>query len=120
MKAKKCLCGVCPFFLLLKISRDIVKKTKDVTDLRDGMNLDVNTILTKRSPPRIERKFPRQVDGIHVEELLGYLNEKTIKKIGIWGPAGVGKTTIMKNLNDKLGIKTKLFHYVIWITVGKD
>ncbi|KAL4613909.1 hypothetical protein ACB092_07G016200 [Castanea dentata] len=43
------------------------------------------------------------------------------KRIGIWGPGGVGKTTLVKNLNNQLReASTQPFGIVIWATVSKN
>lgn len=48
------------------------------------------------------------VDGYHI--------------IGVWGMGGVGKTTLVRALNNKLGKKhnTHPFHSVVLVTVSKD
>ncbi|KAL4613908.1 hypothetical protein ACB092_07G016300 [Castanea dentata] len=43
------------------------------------------------------------------------------KRIGIWGLGGVGKTTLVKNLNNQLReASTQPFGIVIWATVSKN
>ena len=41
--------------------------------------------------------------------------------IGIWGLGGIGKITLVKNLNNELNnTSTQLFGIVIWATVSKN
>ncbi|KAL5699688.1 hypothetical protein ACHQM5_030557 [Ranunculus cassubicifolius] len=40
--------------------------------------------------------------------------------IGVYGMGGIGKTTIMKNIHNRLLEQTQLFDKIIWITVSKD
>ncbi|GMY04904.1 probable disease resistance protein At4g27220 [Fagus crenata] len=54
-----------------------------------------------------------------VEEILGLLKDRDVKRIGLWGSGGIGKTTIMRNLNNHEDI-AKMFDIVIWITISKD
>jgi len=54
-----------------------------------------------------------------VEEILGYLRDREVKRIGLWGTVGVGKTTIMHNLNDDVEI-SKMFDIVISASVSKE
>ncbi|KAM3714841.1 hypothetical protein ACJW31_01G364500 [Castanea mollissima] len=54
-----------------------------------------------------------------VEEILGHLRDKNVKRIGLWGMPGIGKTTIMKSLNNYEDT-AKMFDIVIWVTVSKD
>ena len=44
---------------------------------------------------------------------------RKIRIIGIWGTVGIGKTTIMQNLNNHKDI-SKMFNIVIWATVLKE
>ncbi|XP_023873991.1 probable disease resistance protein At1g15890 [Quercus suber] len=54
-----------------------------------------------------------------IEEILGHLRDKNVKRIGLWGMPGIGKTTIMKSLNNYEDI-AKMFDIVVWVTVSKD
>ncbi|KAI9187294.1 hypothetical protein LWI28_026429 [Acer negundo] len=51
------------------------------------------------------------------------LNDSDVLRIGVWGMGGVGKTTLVKNLNNKLkgssSTSTQHFGVVIWATVSK-
>ncbi|KAF8376951.1 hypothetical protein HHK36_030322 [Tetracentron sinense] len=52
-------------------------------------------------------------------KILESIKSETIQIIGIWGRVGVGKTNILKALNDLPEIN-KMFDNVIWVTVSKD
>lgn len=47
-------------------------------------------------------------------EIRGHLRDQNIKRIGVWGTIGIGKTTIMHYLNDDEKI-AKMFDFVILI-----
>lgn len=53
---------------------------------------------------------------------MNMLSEDGVRSIGIWGMGGVGKTTLIKNLNNKLKSTslTQPFGTVIWVTVSKE
>ncbi|GLU15744.1 hypothetical protein SLE2022_322120 [Rubroshorea leprosula] len=51
------------------------------------------------------------------EKIRGYLMGNEVRKIGVCGIGGVGKTTIMKHINDELVRKAK-FDKVIWVTIS--
>ncbi|XP_012468847.2 disease resistance protein RPS2 [Gossypium raimondii] len=54
-----------------------------------------------------------------LEQVLELLRNDKLKGIGIWGTLGVGKTTIMKNLNNHEEI-AKMFDIVIWANVCSE
>jgi disease resistance protein RPS2 len=77
----------------------------------------------------VVEKLPERVINIHgpkigdkpflhstTEEILSHLQDKNVKRIGIWGMAGIGKTTLMQNLNNNEVI-AKMFDIVIWVIV---
>ena len=49
------------------------------------------------------------------EDLMG----DKVTKIGVWGMGGIGKTTIMKEINNRLQKETNKFNVVIWVTVSQ-
>ncbi|KAF8369715.1 hypothetical protein HHK36_032263 [Tetracentron sinense] len=95
----------------------------EVQKLREEGNLE-NGIIVESAPQRAQMMHtPRIKDkpSLHkvVEEVLDFLKESDIRRIGIWGLAGIGKTTIMQNLNNNDDI-TNFFDVVIWVTVSKE
>ncbi|XP_022717078.1 probable disease resistance protein At1g61300 [Durio zibethinus] len=55
-----------------------------------------------------------------MNEIWAYLMDDGVSKIGVWGMGGVGKTTVMKLINNQLLKETEKFNRVIWITVSKE
>ncbi|GKV15042.1 hypothetical protein SLEP1_g25844 [Rubroshorea leprosula] len=51
------------------------------------------------------------------EKIWGYLVGNEVRKIGVCGIGGVGKTTIMKHINDEL-VREAKFDKVIWVTIS--
>ncbi|KAH9715782.1 putative disease resistance protein [Citrus sinensis] len=49
------------------------------------------------------------------EDLMG----DKVTKIGVWGMGGIGKTAIMRHINNRLQEETNEFNDVIWVTVSQ-
>ncbi|XVF29561.1 hypothetical protein REPUB_Repub15cG0131900 [Reevesia pubescens] len=119
------LCGLCPFPGLLKLGKCIVKKTAEVVELRN--QIAQITIMHEKPPappiPVIEKHARKKSDvpsfNSRVETLVEWLEDENLKRICIWGPPGVGKTTIMENLHDEVGASRK-FDIIFWVTVTAE
>ncbi|CAK9168701.1 unnamed protein product [Ilex paraguariensis] len=68
--------------------------------------------------PRIENQTGYQ----NLVKIMDALSNNKQNRIGIWGMGGVGKTTLVKNLNNKLqsSSSTQPFSIVIWTTVSME
>lgn len=57
----------------------------------------------------------------NIAKVMDLLSNDEVKRIGIWGMGGVGKTTLIKNVNNKqknASQLTQFFSIVIWVTVS--
>ncbi|KAL0379795.1 UNVERIFIED_CONTAM: Disease resistance protein [Sesamum angustifolium] len=55
----------------------------------------------------------------NMAKVMNMLSREDMKRIGIWGMGGVGKTTLVKNINNKLTSPSHdSFSIIIWITVS--
>lgn len=74
-------------------------------------------VIKKKKSPNIEN-LP-SLRGI-IAEILGYfLGHKEVKRIGLWGKVGVGKTAILENLNNNEEV-AELFDLVIFATLADE
>ncbi|KAL3499803.1 hypothetical protein ACH5RR_038896 [Cinchona calisaya] len=55
----------------------------------------------------------------NMAKLMDLLNDDEVKRIGVWGMGGVGKTTLVKNVNNKLVSAPPTFTIIMWVTVSK-
>ncbi|KAK4850478.1 hypothetical protein QYF36_007105 [Acer negundo] len=57
----------------------------------------------------------------NLAKVMDLLNDDDVLRIGVWGMGGVGKTTLVKNLNNQLKSSSTLqFGIVIWATVSRE
>ncbi|XP_042513747.1 probable disease resistance protein At5g63020 [Macadamia integrifolia] len=123
VEVKNNRCGCLNVLSFLKLSKQMEEMVMDVCNLREAGKLE-NGIVIERPPEPVEMKHVKKMqdvpsrDGI-LEKIMEYLSEENIKRIGIWGMEGVGKTTIMKHLNDAPRM-AKDFEIIIWVTTKKD
>ncbi|GLU15736.1 hypothetical protein SLE2022_322050 [Rubroshorea leprosula] len=91
---------------------EVVKKIRVQGCFPDGLVVD-------RPPTRgviMSNDNPVGEDSAK-EKIRGYLVGNEVRKIGVCGIGGVGKTTIMKHINDEL-VREAKFDKVIWVTVS--
>ena len=85
------------------LSKDMAEKCNQVHSLwqegkrkRRLLDAELPNRVVGIRPAKIEYKSPLHK---HVEAAVGFLEDPEIKRIGIWGMVGTGKTTIIENLN---------------------
>nr|GLL17146.1 probable disease resistance protein At4g27220 [Ipomoea trifida] len=54
----------------------------------------------------------------NLAKMMDLLKSEEYKRIGVWGMGGVGKTTLVKNLNNQL-TNDPIFNIVIWVVVSQ-
>ncbi|KAK3188591.1 hypothetical protein Dsin_028152 [Dipteronia sinensis] len=54
-----------------------------------------------------------------MEEIWRHLMANEIKRIGVWGIGGAGKTTIVTHISNRL-VEENKFNHVIWVTVSQS
>ncbi|XP_058075099.1 disease resistance protein RPS5-like [Magnolia sinica] len=106
-----------------KLGKRVAKKLTDVADLitkgKDG-SLDV-VAETPLPNPVIEQPSTSAL-GMEstLNEALCSLREDKTRVIGIYGMGGVGKTTLLEEINNEYLKRTGDFHVVIWVVVSKE
>ncbi|KAI9185872.1 hypothetical protein LWI28_011461 [Acer negundo] len=58
----------------------------------------------------------------NLAKVMDLLNDNDVLRIGVWGMGGVGKTTLVQNLNNQLKRSSSMpqFGIVIWTTVSQN
>ncbi|KAL6340402.1 hypothetical protein AAG906_006057 [Vitis piasezkii] len=107
-------------------NKELVQRLKKVQRLRK-VGTSISMVAAHRLARRVEH-----IPGPSIEcqatatqnlaKIMSLLNDDGVGRIGVWGMGGVGKTTLVKNLNNKLrdASSTQSFGIVIWITVSKE
>ncbi|KAL4312376.1 hypothetical protein GQ457_01G004690 [Hibiscus cannabinus] len=109
--------------ILSRIGNKILETTKDVEDLfQKGKSLDGLDIDDARwiGQALSTTKLIGQVADELMSKVWAHLMDNGVPRIGVWGMGGVGKTTIMKLINNQLLKENAKFNIVIWITVSKE
>ncbi|XP_044499402.1 disease resistance protein At4g27190-like [Mangifera indica] len=112
--------GSIHYFNLMKLGKRIVKKTEEVVSLWNEREKIPSP--TVKKPPVLHTSIPTNkiIKFPSVEEtvrkLQEYLAEENIKTVGVGGPIGVGKSTIMNRLQQEI---EKPNNFVFLINVGK-
>lgn len=110
------------WFSKSKLSERIAKKSAEVYCLlAEGI---FERVVTAKSVKPVEKMGALNIEdkqSLHTvfQKTLSYLKHDKIRRIGIWGALGIGKTAIMRYLNDNEGI-AKMFEIIIWITMPGD
>ncbi|XP_058199774.1 disease resistance protein SUMM2-like isoform X2 [Rhododendron vialii] len=121
---KRCVGGLClDIFARIKLGKRVVNMIDDINELLDkskferGFLVDapVATVENQPDPPStLAESANRTLDMV-----LDKIQHNSTLKIGIWGMGGVGKTTILRLLNNTPEI-ARIFNFVIWVTVSKS
>lgn len=103
-----------------KLGKEVEEKLKAVDELKNqGRFVDVADTLPRG--PVDERPLEDTV-GLNLEfqEVERWIKDSQVKVIGMYGMGGVGKTTLLKKINNEF-VKTNYgFDLVIWIVVSKQ
>ncbi|XP_062169188.1 disease resistance protein At4g27190-like [Alnus glutinosa] len=111
-----------------RISREVAKKLKEIEDLLKAGSSHSGVVAVNHSMPRAVEHVPGPIiqDQTTASKTLAktmtLLSDDGVRRIGIWGMGGVGKTTLVGNLNNKLKSISSMqpFGIVIWVTVSKN
>ncbi|XP_023926661.1 disease resistance protein At4g27190 [Quercus suber] len=112
------------FFSRMQKGESAFKKTKDVEELyqagdfTDGLVLDLPECIGKMMPQ--STLVGESTAQRTKEQILACLFDNEVGKIGVYGMGGIGKTTVMKEVNNFLLNESNKFQSVIWVTVSKE
>nr|GLL17214.1 probable disease resistance protein At4g27220 [Ipomoea trifida] len=115
----------CSHSLHCKLSNNIAKQVAKAKQLiEEGKHFDnmiVGVIPVARPVQYIEVTSIKgqSTASRNLAKMMDLLKSEEYKRIGVWGMGGVGKTTLVKNLNNEL-INDPIFNIVIWVVVSRN
>ncbi|KAL5698145.1 mitogen-activated protein kinase kinase [Ranunculus cassubicifolius] len=119
---QKCSAENCPKFWLAryKLGKKVCRKLKIVADLISQGNFDV--VVDKSRPCQVQVQPESRTIGLDAkfEEVWNWIGDVQAKIIGIYGMGGVGKTTLLKKINNKFEKEVSSFDLVIWVVVSSE
>lgn len=80
-------------------------------------------VLVQDKPSDLVDERPEGINlglDANLEEVWRWIEDPSVGIIGIYGMGGVGKTTLLKKVNNKFSETSHSFSPVIWIIVSKD
>ncbi|XP_017604289.1 probable disease resistance protein At5g63020 [Gossypium arboreum] len=121
---RKCF-GCCPRNLqkAYKIGKKVLKKKEEVEELlKKGDFAAVTQRLPAPPASQMVAQFPMEnTVGLDskVEPVWKKIEDGNVGIIGLYGIGGVGKTTLLKKINNEFSIRNHEFDSVIWVTQSK-
>ncbi|KAG9445384.1 hypothetical protein H6P81_016724 [Aristolochia fimbriata] len=121
---QRCLMGWCPNLRWRhEVGKKASKQLDQVQKLKENGDrfLGSVTICHPRPPPDVEeiRLGDKYVATTVMEQVMDALGDDNVRSIGIHGMGGIGKTTLVKNINNRLK-GSRLFDKVIFVTVSQN
>ncbi|KAG6688011.1 hypothetical protein I3842_11G103300 [Carya illinoinensis] len=110
-----------------RISREVEGQLKRIEWLLKSGSSHIGVVAVNYSVPRAVEHIPgpsiqdETTASKTLAKTVTLLSDPEVRRIGIWGMGGIGKTTLVRNLNNKLnGTSMQPFGIVIWATVSKN
>ncbi|KAG9445332.1 hypothetical protein H6P81_016672 [Aristolochia fimbriata] len=121
---QRCLMGWCPNLRWRhEVGKKASKQIDQVQKLKENGDrfLSSVTICHPRPPPDVEeiRLGDKYVSTTVMEQVMDALGDDNVRSIGIHGMGGIGKTTLVENINNRLK-GSNLFDKVIFVIVSQN
>ena len=109
-------------------SKELLRRLKKAQRLQK-LGTSISMVAAHRQARRVEHILGPSIEcqetgAQNLTKIMSLLSDDGVGRIGVWGMGGVGKTTLVKNLNNKLirnaSSSTLSLGIVIWITVSKE
>ncbi|KAL5756355.1 hypothetical protein ACOSQ2_021101 [Xanthoceras sorbifolium] len=119
---QKCFGSCCPRHCCTsyKLGKQVIKKIDAVKELINKGHFDV--VADKVPRPMIDEMPAEKTVGMDsiFDEVWKCVEDQSVGIIGLYGMGGVGKTTLLKKLNNKFLETSHNYDVVIWVVVSKE
>ncbi|KAL5712559.1 hypothetical protein ACHQM5_014720 [Ranunculus cassubicifolius] len=117
---QRCCANYCPkkWWARYKLGKKVCKELITIADLISQGKFDA--VADKSRPAQVEVQPASRTVGMDAkfEEVWSWIRDDQTKIIGIYGMGGVGKTTLLKKINNKFEGEVSSFDLVIWVVVS--
>ncbi|XP_022735264.1 probable disease resistance protein At1g61300 [Durio zibethinus] len=109
------------YFCRGRLGKIVCKKIKEVKEIYQQGNFPEGVAIDKPPANGVTFQTTSLEGETYVkEQIWRYLMGNEVGMIAVCGMGGIGKTTIMKHINNQLLKETDGFDKVIWVTVSKE
>nr|POF06303.1 disease resistance protein [Quercus suber] len=109
-----------------RVSREVAEILPEIERLLKDSSFNSGVFYPSKRPRAVEHNPGPSIQAQttaskSLEKTMSQLYVDEVRRIGIWGMGGIGKTTLVKNLNNELkSASVKSLGIVIWVTVSKN
>ncbi|KAJ1689351.1 hypothetical protein LUZ63_013506 [Rhynchospora breviuscula] len=114
----RCIWNISPnLWLNYKISKRAAKKHEEVINLYKKK--ETIPVIIHMPPPLAQEMPASSSKSSNLESALQDIRDDVHNIIGIWGMGGIGKTHLLKQINNELS-RDRVFEVVVFVTCSKD
>ncbi|XP_062008250.1 probable disease resistance protein At5g63020 isoform X2 [Rosa rugosa] len=122
---KLCCGGYCSKYYIssYKYGKKVAKKLVELSELKNrGEHFEEVAAKTLLPPALVIERLLEPTVGMETmfDEVWSHIENEDLGVIGLYGMGGVGKTTLLTNINNNFQHAPNDFNIVIWIVVSKD
>ncbi|KAI9085211.1 hypothetical protein K1719_032844 [Acacia pycnantha] len=121
----KCPSKCCPKTCMssYKLGKNVAKMLKGVDELAtEGTIFSRDFLVAHKVPAKAIEMPPDETVGLDLmfDKVWNSIEAENIGVIGLYGMGGVGKTTLLKKINNELGKGRLDFDVVMWVVISKE
>ncbi|KAK4279301.1 hypothetical protein QN277_011100 [Acacia crassicarpa] len=121
----KCSSKCCPKTCMssYKLGKNVAKMLKGVDELAsEGTIFSKDFLVAHKVPAKAIEMPPDETVGLDLMfgKVWNGIETENVGVIGLYGMGGVGKTTLLKKINNELGKGSLDFDVVMWVVISKE